>query len=90
MHRQKGRRQVKAQGMTWPLRNRMLDTSGKHLIDVRNRALLAVAYDTRLRRSELVSLKVADVLVEADGSATLLLRRSKRDSEGRGRTLFLA
>ena len=68
----------------------MLDTPGKHLIDVRNRALLAVAYDTRLRRSELVSLKVADVLVEADGSATLLLGRSKRDSEGRGRTLFLA
>ena len=72
MHRLRGRRQAQVQGLTWPLRNRMLEAAGDRLIDVRNRALLGVAYDTMLRRSELVSLEVSDLLVEVDGSATLL------------------
>ena len=57
MHRKRGRRQAQAQGLTWPLRQRMLNACGARLIDDRNRALLAVAYDTLLRRSELVALK---------------------------------
>ena len=40
------------------MRNRLLDAAGDRLIDPRNRPLLAVAYDTLLRRSELVSLCV--------------------------------
>ncbi len=60
------------------------------MIDTRNRALLAVAYDTLLRRSELVSLEVSDLLEEIDGSATLLVRSGKTDAEGRGAMLYLA
>ena len=60
MHRLRGRRQAQVQGLTWPLRNRLLEAAGDRLIDVRNRALLAVGYDTLLRRSELVSLEVSD------------------------------
>ena len=90
MHRLLGRRQAQVQGLTWPLRNRLLEAAGDRLIDTRNRALLAVAYDTLLRRSELVSLEVSDLLEEIDGSATLLVRSCKTDPEGRGAMLYLA
>ena len=33
MHRARGRRQEQAQGLTWPLRQRLLETSGTALID---------------------------------------------------------
>ena len=90
MHRRRGRRQAQVQGLTWPLRNRLLEAAGDRRIDVRNRALLGVAYDTMLRRSELVSLEVSDLLVETDGSATLLVRSGKTDPDGRGAMLYLA
>ena len=90
MHRRTGRRQAQAKGLTGALRQRLLDAPGERLIDVRNRALLAVAYDTLLRRSELVSLTVSDVLEEINGTATVLVRRSKADPEGRGATVYLA
>ena len=64
MHRSKGRRQDQATGLTWPLRRRLLEGAGERLIDDRNRALLAVAYDAMLRRAELVSLQVSDLLEE--------------------------
>ena len=63
-----------------------MDAAGERLIDDRNRALLAVAYDTMLRRAELVSLQVADLLEEMRGQrVTLLVRRSKTDGEGQRR-----
>ena len=90
MHRRRGRRQAQVQGLTWPIRNRMLEEAGDRLIDIRNRALLAVAYDTLLRRSELVSLEVSDILEDIDGSATLLVRSGKTDPDRRGAMLYLA
>ena len=90
MHRRKGRRQDQAKGLTWPLRNRLLDAAGDRLIDDRNRALLAVAYDTLLRRAELTSAQVADLHEEMAGDATLLVRRSKTDQEGEGETVWVA
>ena len=90
MHRRRGRRQGQVQGLTWPLRNRLLEAAGDSLIDARNRALLSVGYDALLRRSELVALRVEDLLEEIDGSATVLLRAGKTDAEGRGAALFLA
>ena len=68
MHRKKGRRQAQARGLNWTLVERMVTAGGDSLIDVRNRALLAVAYDTLLRRSELVELRAQDVIVRRSGS----------------------
>ena len=90
MHRKKGRRQHQAKGLTWPLRNRLLNAASDRLIDDRNRALLAVAYDTLLRRSELSALQVPDLFEEMDGDATVLVRWSKTDREGEGETVWVA
>ena len=90
MHRKRGRRQAQAQGLNWTFVKRMLGAGSDSPIEARNRALLAVAYDTLLRRSELVSLLVEDVIVERDGSATVLVRRTKTDTEGFGAQLWVA
>ena len=89
MYRRHGRRQAQAGGLTWPLRQRLSEAAGDRLIDVRNRALLAVAYDAMLRRSELVALQVSDVESRSGGPGTLLIRRSKTDPEAHGTVAYL-
>ena len=89
MRRRNGCRQRQVQGLTWKLRRRLIRASGDRLIDLRNRALLAVAYDAMLRRSELVALQVVDVTMDTKGSASLFVRRGKNDPDGGGATLYL-
>ena len=43
-----------------------------------------------LRRSELSAARVADLALDIYGGATLLVRRSKTDADGRSATLYLA
>jgi site-specific recombinase XerD len=91
MHRSRGRRQRQVHGMTFDIRSRLLER-----IDVstpkgvRDRALIMVAYDTALRRSELVALDVEDLHTGKDQLATLLLRKSKTDQEGHGVQVLVA
>ncbi|WP_420636161.1 site-specific integrase [Candidatus Palauibacter sp.] len=91
MRRRKGSRQEQVEGLTWALRRRLIEVvgGGERLIDIRNRAILAVAYDAMLRRSELVALQVGDVTMDRGGSASLLVRRAKTDPEGGGAVLYL-
>ena len=89
MRRRNGSRQSQVHGLTWNLRRRLIGAAGDRPIDLRNRALLAVAYDAMLRRSELVALQVVDMTVDSRGSASLLVRRGKTDSGGAGATLYL-
>ena len=89
MHRKNGSRQSQVRGLTWPLVRRLLDAAEDRLIDARNRAMLAVAYDAMLRRSELVALQVIDIKRYRDGSASLLVRHAKTDPEGGGAMLSL-
>jgi site-specific recombinase XerD len=58
------------------------------LSGTRDRALLLVGFAGAFRRSELVSLDVADVTFTADG-AVVQLRRSKTDQEAEGRKVGL-
>jgi integrase len=104
MNRAKGRRQKQAEPLNRTSIERMLEvktpgrlhrrvTEAKRetpLIALRNAALVAVAYDTLLRRSELVSLYIGDLHRGADGSGTVLVRRSKADQEGEGAIKYLA
>ena len=89
MRRRNGCRQKQVLGLTWALRQRLMGAAGDRVIDVRNRAMLAVAYDAMLRRSELVTLQVADLAIEPDGAASLLVRRAKNDPDGQGAMLYL-
>lgn len=104
MNRAKGRRQKQAEPLNRASIERMLavgtpdrlhrrvmeGTREVPLIALRNAALVAVAYDTLLRRSELVSLYIGDLQKGADGSGTVLVRRSKADQEGEGAIKYLA
>jgi integrase len=92
LHREKGRRQDQAEGLTSDLRHRLIGgcVASPRLIAQRDAALVALCYDACLRRSELVALTVADLSIAADGSATVLVGRSKADPEGRGSVRFLA
>lgn len=53
------------------------------LIDIRDRALLALGFAGAFRRSELVGLDVSDLAFTKDG-IEILIRRSKTDQEGAG------
>lgn len=90
MHRQRGRAQAQASPLTRNLVDRLLAIGGTKLRDVRNRALLAVAYDTLCRRSELVMLNCDDIEQGTGGDGTVLVGRSKTDQEGAGMVRFLA
>lgn len=54
----------------------------------RDRALLLIGFAGAFRRSELVGICVEDVTEYAEG-IEVLLRRSKTDQEGQGRTVFI-
>ncbi len=84
-----GAAQKQADGLTRRLVDRALHTGGSRLRDLRNRALLAVAYDTLCRRSELVALRRKDLQAGPHGDGTLLVRRGKTDQEGAGMVRFL-
>lgn len=90
LHRARGRAQAQAAPMTRDLMERMLAAAGTGPAALRNRALVAVAYDTLCRRSELVALERTDVKASPAGDGTVTVRRSKTDQEGAGSTRFLA
>jgi integrase len=90
MHREKGRVQVQAAPLSRALVDRMLAAGGNSPRELRNRALLAVGYDTLARRSELADLQAADIERGADGAATIIIRRGKTDQEGAGMVRFIA
>lgn len=54
----------------------------------RDKALLTVGFCGAFRRSELVALTLAD-LTKCSQGIELLIRRSKTDQEGEGRTVFI-
>ena len=90
MFRFQGRRQHQAAAITFEMLQSMLKAGDNDIIGKRNKALLATAYDSGCRRSELVKLFVDDLERDDDGSATILMLRSKTDQEGRGQMRYLA
>jgi len=84
MHRERGLAQAQAAPLNDGLVARMLAAAGSTLRDLRNKALLTVAYTTLCRRSELVALQRPDLETEPDGFGTVTIRRSKTDQEGAG------
>jgi integrase len=90
MGRNSTARQKQARALTWAEIEVFLSIEPRNLRDIRDRALVAVAYDTMCRREELVSLVVEDIAESSDGSGSVLIRRSKTDSTGEGATAYLS
>ncbi len=84
MGRNVARRQKQARGLVWAEIELFLSVEPRNLRDIRDRALVAVAYDTMCRREELVSLLVEDIEEASVGSGCVLIRRSKTDTTGEG------
>jgi integrase len=61
MGRRAPARQNQARGLVWEEIELFLSVEPRNLRDMRDRALVAVAYDTMCRREELVSLRVEDI-----------------------------
>lgn len=69
----------------------LLESCAEDLPGLRDRALLSAGYDTGLRASELVAIKVEHIIEAIDPEARLLsIARSKGDQEGEGATAFLS
>jgi integrase len=66
----------------------MLRSVPDTLLGLRDRALLLVGFAGAFRRSELVSLDVADIAFKPEG-LLLTIRRSKTDQEGQGREIAI-
>lgn len=60
------------------------------LVRIRDQAIVALAYDSLARCSEIRNISVSDVLTSADNSGTVLIRRSKTDQTGVGSWRYLA
>ena len=90
MGRNSTARQKQARGLTWGEIEVFLSIEPRNLRDIRDRALVAVAYDTMCRREELVSLRVEDIGEGSDESGSILIRRSKTDTKGEGATAYLS
>jgi site-specific recombinase XerD len=93
MHRILGRSSKQAFGITAQILEKMLSATSNNLRGIRDRALLLLAYDSMCRRSELVSLKVADIYLnqtENGSEMKIRLRKSKADQELQGRWILLS
>jgi integrase len=90
MGRNSTARQKQARGLTWAEIEVFLSIEPRNLRDTRDRALVAVAYDTMCRSEELVNLRIEDIEEASGGSGSVLIRRSKTDATGEGATAYLS
>jgi integrase len=90
MGRKSPARQKQARGLTWVEIELFLSVKPRNLRDIRDRALVCLAYDSMCRREELVNLRIEDIEAVGDGSAGILIRRSKTDTTGEGATAYLS
>jgi site-specific recombinase XerD len=79
-----------ALGLTKDMRELLLTACPQTPAGLRDRAMIALGYDTLCRRSELVGLRVEDVTPSQDGAAQILVRRSKNDPFGAGRLAYVS
>jgi integrase len=84
------KRQRQAKALGWHETKRFLITAGDNIRATRERALIAVAYDTMARRSEVVAMDVEDFVFMEDGSGRVIIRRSKTDQVGDGSLAYLS
>jgi integrase/recombinase XerD len=87
--RKKSTRPKQALGITREIRDRLISACDNSLSGKRDKAIIALGYDTLSRRSEIVSLGVADISAASKG-AKIIVRRSKNDQFGAGRIAHIS
>lgn len=95
LKQQRSQRQTQAGALNWIHLETALAEMGNSLRDVRDRAMVMLAYDTLCRRSEVAALMVTDLEVHTGADAVLthgtcLLRESKTDQLGAGEEKYLS
>jgi integrase len=83
-------RQKQAHPLGWADIKKYLELAGGSLREIRDCALLCIAYDTMARRSELIALNLEDIERLPDATGRALIRRSKTDQAGEGQTAYLS
>ncbi|MEQ1515906.1 MAG: hypothetical protein ABL931_05390, partial [Usitatibacteraceae bacterium] len=68
----------------------LLSVCGSDLQGLRDGALIAVAFETGLRVSELAAINIRDVGPQKDGGGILTIHKTKTDPEGKGRFAWLS
>ena len=86
----KTRRPKQVRGLTRDILTKTLAACPDTLAGLRDAALISVGYDTLCRSSELAMMEVQHVQFGEDGTATILVPRSKSDIEGDGRVAYLS
>ena len=86
--RAKYTRPKQAKGVTREYLDKFLAVQPDNPWGLRNRAMLSLGYELLARRSELVALTVNDLEFLNDGTARVIIRRSKADPFGQGRIAF--
>ena len=79
-----------AKGITPELLRDIINQQPESILGIRNRALLHVGYDILARRSEITALKITDLEFMGDGTAKVIVRRSKADPYGVGRSAHIS
>ncbi len=88
--RKYGTRQKQATGLNWPQINQALqalDDSPRSRLD---KALVCISYDTLCRRSETINIHFEDIEFSDDGSAVVLIKKSKTDQTREGAMKYLS
>jgi integrase/recombinase XerD len=88
--RKKPTRPRQALGLTSGLRDRLIAACPESPLGKRDRAIIALGYDTLCRRAELVALQVEDIVASDNQMDQILIRRSKSDPYGRGRLGYVS
>lgn len=85
-----GRPARQALGLSAPLRDRLISACPETLKGLRDRAIIAVGYDTLCRRSELAVLQIQDVEPIRQSGARVVVRKSKNDPNSQGDYAYLS
>lgn len=87
--RKKTTRPKQALGITRDIRDRLIKACDSSLAGKRDKAIIALGYDTLARRSEIVSIRFEDI---STGSkfAKVIIKRSKNDQLGTGRIAHIS
>lgn len=88
VRRSQPNRPRQAKGLTREMLEHCIAVQPNNPWGLRNRAMISLGYDLLTRRSELVALRCSDIEMRGDGTLRAIIRRSKSDPFGMGRTAF--